>query len=78
MPINEEPILESNAGTPPPARTKYPFWKMQINDSFLVKCVPSSDTQRKISGAASAYAKRYGVKFTTRQDKDGIRVWRVS
>lgn len=52
----------------------YPWRRMQVGDSFLVKNVPQSD----ICSAAAADAKRNGVKYTVRRiPTQGVRVWRI-
>jgi len=68
------------------SRRKYPFEKMNIGDSFFVPLGDlshSKDPLNVVSGAASAYGRRKGKKFTTRTMKDndnvavGFRVWRI-
>ena len=54
---------------------KYPFDSMKIGDSFLV---PSEDSHRSVSIAASNYGKAYGEVFVTRTVEDGVRVWRIA
>ncbi len=56
----------------------YPFAKMAVGDSFMV---PESEYQR-VRSAASRYATRHNIKYTTRMiyEKNqalGVRVWRT-
>ena len=50
---------------------KYPWDKMEIGDSVLV---PHAGAQRSAYG----YGKRHSMKFRTRKDEGGFRVWRIS
>jgi len=53
---------------------KYPFLKMEIGDSFF--CV---EKQSRVASAAASYAASYkDRKFATRQEGDGVRVWRIA
>ncbi len=60
---------------PPPATkgcTKYPFSDLGIGECF------DADDERVYS-AASSYAKKHGIKLTTRKLSNGhIRVWRTA
>lgn len=54
-------------------RFKYPFKNMEVGDSFF------TDSARvAVSSSAVAYARRNGVKFTTRSENGGTRVWRIA
>jgi len=53
---------------------KYPFGEMEVGDSFPV---PEGDGFRSRC-AASAYGKRYSMKFSVRKYEGGYRCWRVS
>ncbi len=55
----------------PESRGKYQFKNMKIGDSFF------SD---KLSArtAAMNFQKLHGVKFVSRREGDGIRIWRVA
>ncbi len=63
----------------------FPFAKMDVGDSFVVRpsdCggAPMIVVQNLCSGAAAVYCKNFtrGVrKFTTRQCRDFVRVWRI-
>ncbi len=51
----------------------YPFAIMEPGDSFVASPVAA------VKGAAFAYARRHGRKFTCRvQGDDTVRVWRVA
>lgn len=55
---------------------KYPFSQMEIGDSFKIK-----NDKKKLSrlrGLSFYYAKKNNVKFTTRKDGDGYRIWRTA
>ena len=60
---------------PIPARRysfKYPFGEMEVGDSFLAE-------NKKAVSAAHAWASAHpGVKFATRSEGDGTRVWRLA
>jgi hypothetical protein len=66
--------IESNI--PPPEvgkhNVKYPWKKLKIGDSFLVKHPCAS-----IPSQASTIGPRIGMKFVTRSSPEGVRVWRV-
>ena len=65
----------------PPLRgyEKYPWYDMEVGDSFFVKCDVSNykKTQSQLSGSAVYQGKRLNTKYTVRQAVDGIRVWRT-
>lgn len=50
---------------------KYPFPNMLVGDSFF-----SED--KRVSSAAHNWGKVNGVKFVTRAENGGIRIWRFS
>ena len=72
-------IEVENAVPIPPSRrlpTKYPFAKMQIGDSFLVKGTENECVAAR--NAAWNYASRHKVRFTSRIINGmGIRIWRT-
>lgn len=55
---------------------KYPFRDLQVGQSFFVPDVAA----REKSMRAQVYtaAKHLGVKFTTRVENGGVRVWRIA
>lgn len=53
---------------------KYPLEEMDIGDSISISGLAEFLSAR---GAAYMYGKRNGLKFSTRQDGDGGRIWRV-
>ena len=66
-------MFKIDKDVPPPAssgRTKYPFAKMAVGDSF------TGDS--RAAAAASAYSRRTGIKFTTRTVDGVIRIWRIA
>jgi len=77
-------MFEVEEGIKVPARgpgqkMKYPWNKMEIGDSFLVKASTDSrlKVQQCITACAGSYGKRHGMKFASRQVEDGVRVWRI-
>ena len=58
------------------AKPKYPVDKLQVGDSFAVPCEKEKAVGRQVY--MHALARAIGIKVTTRQTEDGIRVWRVS
>jgi len=53
----------------------YPFGKMVIGDSILVKGDWNKIDSAK--AASRAYGKRHGMKFRTMQVDLGVRIWRI-
>lgn len=61
-------------GIPVPASRKtekWPFADMSVGDSFFT-------TKLIAKNAAMNYQRRHGVKFSSRREADGIRIWRVA
>lgn len=54
-------------------QSKYPYAKMEIGDSFLIK---TSKTIEQTNSSTSYAAKRLNMKFTSRTVDGGIRIWR--
>lgn len=55
------------------ANAKYPFAQMAVGDSvFLLGMVSTSVSSRL------TYARKKGFRFTTRNEGDGVRVWRTA
>jgi hypothetical protein len=52
---------------------KYPWLTMEVGDSFFV-ANKTSATYRVSAKAGN----RYGRKFTMRNVKDGVRIWRIA
>ncbi len=76
MPATHENYMkiEKNITMPLPGRgrpRKYPFLEMQLGDSFWSDGV-------SIRACASQAGKDHNMKFTTRKDGEGIRVWRTA
>ena len=61
------PVPPRNGGRGAPE--KYPFSSMEVGDSFLAPEKAQSSTQ--------SAGKRLGMKFTSRKEADGVRIWRV-
>lgn len=59
-------------------RQRYPFPRMEVGDSFLLK---SEDNLASVRSAACLYGKRHSTKFAVRCDdpvKDTHRCWRIA
>ncbi len=55
----------------------FPFLKMKIGESFFVPI--EEDTPHNVGAAAARFRKtRPELKFTTRRNRSGTRVWRVT
>jgi hypothetical protein len=73
-------MIEVQKGVPMPAdrngntrKGKYPWKQMEVGDSFFV---PNKSTSA--FGANIVVAKRStGFNFVSRNENDGVRVWRV-
>lgn len=73
--------IEVESGYPAPTRSgkrsKYPFGTMNVGDSFFMKSRFPEHERGRVSAAACAYAKKHGVKFSTKVFDTGVRTWRV-
>lgn len=72
--------VEKNVPIPPqmrPRSSAIPFEKMEIGDSIFIPCKDKKAKGRATSSVAM-YAKKHGVKFTTRTVTGGIRVWLIT
>lgn len=68
--VNDEPITKEKRGR----KTIYPFYDLDVGQSFFVKDAKAQSARM----AASHFARRHPeYKFTTRQATGGIKVWRV-
>lgn len=70
--------IDSDIPVPSEAANKgrtsvYPFGNMKVGDSFFTET-----EKERLRPAATQYARRNGVKFTTRKEGAGIRVWRIT
>ena len=65
--------IDKDRPIPPTRRqTKYPFGEMEVGDSFFAE-------NKKAVSAAHVWASTHpGVKFATRTEGDGVRVWRLA
>jgi hypothetical protein len=74
--------IQVESGYPTPTRStsraKYPFATMQVGDSFFMKSAYPEHERGRVSAAACAYAKKHGVKFSTKIFDNGVRTWRIS
>lgn len=74
--------IQVESGYPAPTkstpRSKYPFAKMEVGDSFFMKSPFPEHERGRVSAAACAYAKKHGVKFSTKVFDGGVRTWRIS
>lgn len=89
--IEQKKSVENGVAMPPSKgkRPSYPFRGMEIGNSFFVQLsedvkLPSiknqalNDLQRKLSAVCTMAGKRLGMKFQTRRNEDGIRIWRIA
>ena len=60
-------------------RTKYPFYNMEIGDSFFIPNVEDSQVLT-VKSAAYAFRRRTQTdyKFAFRRESGGVRIWRVA
>lgn len=59
-----------------PIPNKWPFAEMKPGDSFAI---PPEIKRHTVAVSAMRYAKRHGMKFTTRKMPDGtFRCWRTA
>lgn len=77
-------MLDVEKNTPPPAaRTGvrgspfYPFKTMDVGDSFLAP-FNGREPKRVSSNILSAARDLKPLKFSTRREENGIRVWRIA
>lgn len=61
------PIPKDSRG----GKLKYPFDKMAIGDSFF-------SLSKSARGAATIYGRRHEMKFSSREENNGVRIWRVA
>ena len=68
----------------PSARTKYPFWQMEVGDSFTVlpndpgAVRTSPHASPRAMAAAYTWGKLNGKTFTMRTNSDkGFTIWRI-
>ncbi len=62
-------------------KASYPFCEMDVGDSFFIfEPDPFERAKRQSSILATARrsAKSKDLHFTTRQEDDGVRVWRIA
>lgn len=73
--------IKVERGVPAPprtaSRTKYPFADMEVGDSFFMSAAFPEHERGRVSAAACAYAKKHGVKFSTKVFDTGVRTWRI-
>lgn len=59
-----------------PIPNRFPFGQMNVGDSFEI---PPEIKRHTVAVSAMRYAKRHGMKFTTRKMPDGtFRCWRTA
>lgn len=65
----------------PGRKSKYPFSLMKVDDSFLVQCHEKRkrNIQTSLMGCANRWKEKNkkNWKFTTREETNGIRIWRI-
>ena len=66
--------IQKNIPVPPRTRPlRFPFDKMKVGDSFLVKGVKPANLYQ----SAHTYGRRMKEKFLVRSVDGGVRCWRV-
>jgi hypothetical protein len=72
-------MLQIESGVPAPkyhVREKYPFYDMRVGDSFVVL---DPRVVKNARSAAWMFSRRHpGVRFATRKEGRGCRIWRVT
>lgn len=71
------PMPRKGSGRPPSGtkhRMPIPFGGMGVGDSVLVTDRP----RQSVASIASAFGKRWGMSFATRDAEGGVRVWRIA
>ena len=82
--MKTKPEFKIEANVPIPKRTrngslKYPWDKMKVGDSILVKCDKNDASKMSAArNAAAIYGGRHQMKFSTRNVEGGLRVWRTA
>lgn len=73
-------VIEKNIPVPPGNHSKYPFAKMEVGDSFLVKSEGKEPKNLISSIRQASYncTKKSGMKFRARIEGENVRVWRVA
>ncbi len=56
------------------ANSKYPFWDMDVGDSFLI----DGNEVQSVRNASHMCGKRNEMKFTVRKTAEGYRCWRIA
>jgi hypothetical protein len=75
-------MIKIEKGIPVPERSniKYPWGRMEVGDSFFVKCEYSKIKHHSVNGSMYYWKKRNKKddwKFTVRRVDGGIRAWRI-
>lgn len=66
--------IDKDVPVPPFKRAlKYPFDKMEVGDSFMVKGVK----RENLAVTAAKYGKKSGKAFLVRDIEGGVRCWRI-
>lgn len=64
--------VEIQSNIPVPIRkqgTQWPFAQMNVGDSFLAN--------QSARVASFVWAKKYNVKFASKRENGGVRIWRI-
>ena len=59
---------------------RYPWYLMEVGDSiYIAREEPTTirKHQRAVVCIFCGYSNRHGMKFTSRREGDGVRVWRI-
>lgn len=67
--------IDKNVDIPLLERGRYPWAEMEIGDSFFIE----GASQQQLSSSAHGWSLRRGakIKFRTKKEKNGARIWRI-
>lgn len=73
------PLPSRRVGRKSMIETHYPFGKMEVGDSFVVKSAASNIKKEmlRLRAVASVAQKRFGFKFALRPVETGVGIWRT-
>lgn len=68
-------VIEKNVPMPVSRQGKkrWPFGIMEVGDSFGFE----PENQKKVAGAAAAYGRKHGKKYSVHKTESGPRCWRT-
>ena len=69
-------VIDKDVPIPSSWNAKYPFGELLIGDSFYTGAATRKTTST-IRSAAAVFGRRHNMKFITRAEGRGLRIWRV-